>query len=386
MPAASSRLRTPAGAASPRACLKRPSMRRARAPARSTPGLARPSARASTRWATKCALPSADPRPPLARRVPATGCSISTRWRVRACRRRVWRASTAATSALTATSASPPTGAIARQCAWLLLSGSRRIPAPASLSDMTLGWILVASFAGGTLSCALAAFALFVRASWIPMLVSYAIGAVSGTAFLELIPNAFEKGPPREAAISILAGIFAFFVLEKLLLWRHCHTENCEVHDRHEHEHSRSGALIIVGDTVHNFVDGVLIAAAFLQSTELGIVAAIAIVAHEIPQEVGDFLILLHSGYSRARALAINLLSSAATMVGGVLGYFGLQIVSGWETILLGICAAIIIYVAGSDLIPGSHRPPELRDTPSQALLIALGIGSIALVRMLLPH
>src|SRR5260221_6533010 len=329
MPAASSRLRTPAGAASPRACLKRPSMRRARAPARSTHGLARPSARASTRWATKCALPSADPRPPLARRVPATGCSISTRWRVRACRRRVWRASTAATSALTATSASFPTGAIARRCAWLLLSGSRRIPTP-----MTLGWILLASFAGGTLSCALAAFALFVRASWIPMLVSYAIGALLGAAALEAIPHAFEKGPPREAAISILAGIFAFFVLEKLLLWRHCQTDNCEVHDRHEHEHSRSGVLIILGDTVQNFVDGVLIAAAFLQSTELGIIAAVAIIAHEIPQDVGDFLILLHSGYSHARALAMNLLSSCATLLGGVGGYYGLQYFQQGETAL----------------------------------------------------
>ena len=164
------------------------------------------------------------------------------------------------------------------------------------------------------------------------MLVSFAIGALLGAAFLEVIPHAFEEGEPHQAAAAILGGIFAFFVLEKLLLWRHCHTENCEVHDPHDHgrnaaghDHGRSGVLIVVGDTVHNFVDGVLIAAAFLQSTELGIITAIAIIAHEIPQEVGDFLILLHSGYSRARALAMNLLSSVATMVGGVLGYFTLQ-------------------------------------------------------------
>jgi zinc and cadmium transporter len=254
---------------------------------------------------------------------------------------------------------------------------------------MTLGWILAASFAGGTLSAGLAAVSLTLRASWVPMLVSYAIGALLGAAFLGVIPEAFAKGPPQQAAVAILGGIFAFFVLEKLLLWRHCHTEHCEVHDPHQHAAGppgRSGALIIVGDTVHNFVDGVLIAAAFLQSTELGILAAIAIVAHEIPQEVGDFLILLHSGYSRARALAINLLSSAATMVGGVLGYFALQIVSGWETTLLGIVAASMIYVAVADLIPGLHRRPELRDTASQALLIALGIGTIALVGSLLAH
>jgi zinc and cadmium transporter len=253
---------------------------------------------------------------------------------------------------------------------------------------MTLGWILAASFVGGTLSVALAAFALALRATWIPMLVSYAIGALLGASFLEVIPHAFEKAP-RQAGFSILVGIFAFFVLEKLLLWRHCHTENCEVHDPHEHGHSdqgRTGALIMVGDTVHNFVDGVLIAAAFLESTELGLIAALAIIAHEIPQEVGDFLILLHSGYSRAKALALNLGSSLATLVGGVGGYYLLPIFAGWEASLLGFVAASMVYVAVADLIPGLHRRPQLRDTASQALLIALGIGSIAAVRMLLPH
>ncbi len=249
---------------------------------------------------------------------------------------------------------------------------------------MTLGWILAASVAGGTLSAGLAALALAVRATWVPMLVSYAIGALLGAAFLEVIPHAFEQGKPHEAAAAILGGIFAFFVLEKLLLWRHCHTENCEVHD--PHDHGRSGALIVVGDSVHNFVDGVLIAAAFLQSTELGIVTAVAIIAHEIPQEVGDFVILLHSGYSRARALAMNVLSSVATLAGGVLGYFALSFFEGIQTALLGIVAASMIYVAVADLIPGLHRRPELKDTAFQALLIALGIGTIGLVGALLSH
>jgi zinc and cadmium transporter len=253
---------------------------------------------------------------------------------------------------------------------------------------MTLGWILAASVAGGALSAGLAALALTVRAAWVPMLVSYAIGALLGAAFLEVIPHAFEQGEPQQAAASILGGIFAFFVLEKLLLWRHCHTENCEVHDQHQaaHDHGRSGLLIVVGDSVHNFVDGVLIAAAFLQGTELGIVTAIAIIAHEIPQEVGDFVILLHSGYSKLRALAMNLLSSLATIVGGVLGYFALSLLEGVHTILLGIVAASMIYVAVADLIPGLHRRPELRDTAFQALLIALGIGTIALVGGLHNH
>src|SRR5918999_4319100 len=198
---------------------------------------------------------------------------------------------------------------------------------------MTLGWILAASVAGGTLSAGLAAVSLLLRASWIPMLVSFAIGALLGAAFLEIIPHAFEHGEAHQAAGAILGGIFGFFLLEKLLLWRHCHTEHCEVHDPHAapHDRGRSGALIVVGDTIHNFLDGLLIAAAFLQSTELGVIAAVAIIAHEIPQEVGDFLILLHSGYSRARALAMNLLSSAATVVGGIIGYFGLQLIDGLE-------------------------------------------------------
>ena len=253
---------------------------------------------------------------------------------------------------------------------------------------MTLGWILAASIVGGTLSAGLAAFSLLLRASWVPVMVSFAIGALLGAAFLEVIPHAFERGDPHQAALAILGGIFVFFVLEKLLLWRHCHTENCEVHDQHasSHDHGRSGLLIIVGDTIHNFVDGLLIAAAFLQSTELGIIAAVAIVAHEIPQEVGDFLILVHSGYTRLRALAMNLLSSLATVVGGVLGYFSLQAVAEWEATLLGFVAASMIYVAVADLIPGLHRRPELRDTASQALLIALGIAAIAAVRAVVAH
>lgn len=251
---------------------------------------------------------------------------------------------------------------------------------------MALGWIVAASVAGGTLSAGAAAFALTLRASWVPTLVSFAIGALLGAAFLEVIPHAFAHGEPQRVAIALLGGIFAFFILEKLLLWRHCHTEDCEAHEIQPapHDHGRSGALIVVGDTVHNFVDGILIAAAFLQSTQLGIVTALAIVAHEIPQEVGDFLILLHSGYTKARALAINVLSSCATVVGGVLGYFGLRAFEGWEPVLLGIVAASMIYVAVADLIPGLHRRPELRATLSQGLLIALGIGSIVLVRALI--
>ena len=144
--------------------------------------------------------------------------------------------------------------------------------------------------------------------------------------------------------------------------------------------------MILIGDTFHNFVDGILIAAAFMTDIRLGVVTALAIIAHEIPQEVGDFVILLNSGYSRTKALCLNVLSSGATVVGGLLGYFVLQVLEGWTPILLGIVAASMIYVAVADLIPGLHRRPELRDTAAQALLIALGIATIAAARAVLAH
>jgi zinc and cadmium transporter len=248
---------------------------------------------------------------------------------------------------------------------------------------MTLAWIVLACLAGGVLSVGAAAFALVLRATWVPMLVSFAIGTLLGAAFLEVVPHAFEAGDAHQAAAAILAGILGFFLLEKLLLWRHSHEHGEEGAPTHHQEHARAGALILIGDTVHNFIDGVLIAAAFLQSPELGLVTAIAIVAHEIPQEVGDFLVLLHSGYSKARAFALNVVSSMGSVVGGVLGYFALQRFEDWEPALLGIVAASMIYVAVADLIPGLHKRPELRATAQQALLIAAGVAVIGLVRML---
>lgn len=253
---------------------------------------------------------------------------------------------------------------------------------------MTLTWIVLATIAGGALSVCAAAFALVLRAAWVPMLVSFAIGTLLGAAFLEVIPHAFEQGEAHVTAAAILGGILGFFLLEKVLLWRHSHEHGEGAEPLHHHEHSRAGTLIVVGDTVHNFVDGVLIAAAFLQGPELGLITAVAIVAHEIPQEVGDFLVLLHSGYSRGKAFALNILSSMGSVVGGVLGYFALSGFEDWEPILLGVVAASMIYVAVADLIPGLHKRPELRATAQQALLIAAGVGIIALVRVLsgAPH
>ena len=250
----------------------------------------------------------------------------------------------------------------------------------------TLSSIIFVSLAGGLLSVvAAAALAATLGAQRVGMLISYAIGALLGAAFLEILPHALEHGDPQQTASTVLFGILGFFVLEKLVLWRHCHHDHCEAHDAHApaHDHGRSGLLILVGDTFHNFVDGILIAAAFLENTELGIVTALAIIAHEIPQEVGDYLILLHSGYSRAKALAFNLLSSLATLVGALLAYFALSALSQWVPTLLGLAAASMIYVAVADLIPGLHKRTELKATMQQVLLIGLGVASIAVVRTL---
>lgn len=252
-----------------------------------------------------------------------------------------------------------------------------------------LAWIIVSSLLGGALSVATAAlFAFSARASMVPLLVSYAIGALLGAVFLEILPHAFELNHDvHTMAGTVLFGILLFFTLEKLVLWRHCHhTDECEVHGVHEGhtDHGRSGLMIMVGDTFHNFVDGILIAAAFMVDVQVGVVTSLAIIAHEIPQEVGDFLILLHSGYSRQQAFAFNLLSSLATLVGGVLAYFALQSLQGAVPYLLGIAAASMIYVAVADLIPGLHKRPEIRATIQQVSLIGLGIASIWLAGALL--
>ena len=249
-----------------------------------------------------------------------------------------------------------------------------------------LWWIIAASLAGGVLSVLCAAlFALNARIQWINSLVSYAIGALLGAVFLDILHEAMEVGSSA-AAVSgtVLAGILLFFTLEKLLLWRHCHHDDCEVHE--PDAHGRSGTMIMVGDTFHNFVDGVITAAAFLVDINLGIVTALAIIAHEIPQEVGDFLILLHSGYSKAQAFFINVLSSLAMLAGGVLAYFFLQFVQSVVPTLLALAASSMIYVAVADLIPGLHKRTQLRDTIQQVVLIALGIGSIFLIGILVPE
>ena len=254
----------------------------------------------------------------------------------------------------------------------------------------TLAWIVVTCFAGGLLSVIAAALlGRNARDGTVHVLVSFAIGAMLGAVFLEVLPHAIEHSTDVHAlAGTVLAGILFFFVLEKLVLWRHCHHDHCEAHEARPKtdDHGRSGLLVLVGDTVHNFVDGILIAAAFMQDTQLGIVAAFAIVVHEIPQELGDFMVLLHSGYSRRRALIFNALSGMATVVGGLLAYYALSSLQEWIPSLLAFAAASMIYIAVADLIPGLHKRTALAETVQQVALIGLGILAVWGVGALFGH
>jgi zinc and cadmium transporter len=242
-------------------------------------------------------------------------------------------------------------------------------------------WIVVLTVAGGGLS-ALAASAFLVapdraRARALPHMVSFATGALLAAALLGLLPHALE-GAGAEGShwigMSVLVGILIFFVLEKLVLWRHCHQEMCEGHEPHAHHRDAASAkLILIGDGFHNVLDGVLIAAAVMIDPHLGLVSALAVSAHEIPQEVGDLAILLHSGMSRTRALTLNLLTSLTSVMGGVIAYFALKPVMFVLPYAIAFAASSFLYIAVADLIPGLHRRVDPGTGVKQFGLIVLG-------------
>lgn len=239
-------------------------------------------------------------------------------------------------------------------------------------------WIIGFSLLGSVGAVAGAALVLLfpdgIRKTLVPGLVSYATGTLLGAAFLGMIPAGLEQAPANAVMATVLAGMVLFFVLEKLVLWRHCHDSECEVH-------GRAAPLILIGDAFHNFVDGAVIAAAFLTSIPLGIAASLAVVAHEVPQEVGDFAILLDSGYGRTKALLLNGLSSMATLPGAVAAYFWLGETREAVPYILALSAASFIYIATADLIPGLHRQASAAASVRQFVLLLAGIGTIAFFR-----
>jgi zinc and cadmium transporter len=243
-------------------------------------------------------------------------------------------------------------------------------------------WIILFCLLGGLLSVLAAALFLVLRESLrnqlLPHLVSFATGALLGAAFLGLLPHALasvDSSDTHVIPMAVLLGLLGFFVLEKLVLWRHCHADHCEVHapDQQSRDHS-TGTMILIGDGLHNFLDGILIAAAFLTDIHLGIVTSLAVAAHEIPQEVGDFAVLLHGGFSRGRAFTYNVLTSLTTVFGGVLAYFSLQQMQVALPYVLAIAASSFIYIAVADLIPTLHQRVDGKAAVQQMLLIAAGI------------
>ncbi len=267
---------------------------------------------------------------------------------------------------------------------------------------MTLLAIIIAAVIGGIASCAVAAFALYARLTSIERWVAFAVGAMLAVVFLDILPHALSEGvAPASLMAWVLGGVLFFFFLEKLVIWRHSHGDltadavasekghsdthhHGHGHHHHHHDGGRSGLMVLIGDSLHNATDGVVIAAAFLADFRLGVVTALAIIAHEVPQEVSDFFVLLHSGYSRGKAFLYNLISSLAMVVGGVIAYFALEKAETWVTPVLAFAAASMLYVAVADLIPTLHRRFSLKDTLQQMVMIGLGVATVTLTHSLL--
>ncbi len=216
-------------------------------------------------------------------------------------------------------------------------------------------------------------------------LVSLSVGIMLSTSLLHALPEAFESGADtRSLFICLLGGLLAFFLLEKAAILRHSHHHEGDGH-HHEHGHDaheagKAGWMILVGNGMHNLTDGILIAAAFLANPHLGIVTAFAIIAHEIPQEIGDFIVLLNAGFSKTRAYLYNLISSLMGVVGGVTGYLMLEKAGSLIPYVMVLASSGFIYIAVSDLMPQMQRRTTLRESIPQVILIAAGIGLVLLV------
>ena len=262
---------------------------------------------------------------------------------------------------------------------------------------MLLLWIVLFAAFGGIASAVFAVAFLWVpeerSARILPHFVSFATGALLGAALLGLLPEAMAGAGPSGAhdiGLVMVVGLGVFFVIEKLVLWWHAHSQDEEegaprhAHAHHDHGRDRaSGVLVLVGDSIHNALDGVLIAAAFLGGLSLGLVTTLAVAAHEIPHRVGDFAILVHAGLSRPRALLLNLATGVASVIGAIAAYFGLRQANRLLPFALAFAAAGFLYIAVAGLIPGLHRRSDPRTSAAQVLLISLGIAVIALAERL---
>jgi zinc and cadmium transporter len=256
-----------------------------------------------------------------------------------------------------------------------------------------LWWILSLCTLGCVLSLAAGAGYLLLPEHWrsgtLSHLISFATGTLLGVTFLELLPHALElrqDAGVQQVMTTVLIGILVFFMLEKALIWRHAHHSDAE--DPHEHARhaprggrNKAGALIMVGDTFHNFLDGVLLTAVFVSDLQLGIVTGVAMIAHEIPQELGDFAIMIDSGFSRLLTFTLNAVSSLAMIAGALLAWWQVDSIERYLAYVLAFTGSSFIYIAVADLIPALHHGIKLRESLGQGMLIAGGVLFVLVFR-----
>jgi len=252
--------------------------------------------------------------------------------------------------------------------------------------DVTLRAILLTTTLSGVISISAAALLSFgLLARMAERMLSLSVGIMLATSLLHALPEALHANvPPESLFATLLAGLLSFFLLEKIAILRAGPQPALAMAHGHHHGHShggeRTGAMVLLGDALHNFTDGIMIAAAFLADPSLGILTGLAIVAHEIPQEVGDFVVLLNAGYSRTRAYLFNLLCSMMALAGGILGFYTLDKASGMVPYVLAFASAGFLYVAISHLMPQMQRKTTLAETMPQLGLIAIGVLGVALL------
>jgi zinc and cadmium transporter len=232
-----------------------------------------------------------------------------------------------------------------------------------------VGLSVLGSFGSLLLASGLLVLKPKARAALVPHLVSYAVGTLLGVALLSILPEVLADLSAARTGMVLLAGIMSFFVLEKLVLWHHCHSEDCEAH-------GRPGALVLIGHGVHSFVDGVAIGAAVQTSLPLGVSTAIAVALHEVPQQVGDYAVLLHAGYPRGRALGLSILSAAGAITGTVAAFLAFDLLPGFLPYALTFAAASFLYISMADLMPDLHKGRVDARAFKQLLLLGAGIAT----------
>lgn len=245
---------------------------------------------------------------------------------------------------------------------------------------MILAWVLGSTFTVCLISL-IGVFTLAIKDELLQRilfcLIGFSAGALIGGAFLHLLPEAFQKTKSDCVFYYLIAGIVLFFLMERYFHWRHCHEDNCDIH--------AFTYLNLIGDGLHNFIDGMVIAASFTASVKLGLVTTLAIILHEIPQELGDFAVLVYGGFTKQKALFFNFISALTAMLGALAGYFISGLAQGFTSFILPFTAGGFIYIAASDLIPQIHKEKDLGRSTAAFIAFLFGIVFMAGAKQLLP-